>query len=80
MYEMYEEEGLRRGVVVDPDPFMPESTEYNLDMVKNMVKKGLIDMAKQIYSSNMPKQINDIIQDIDGKNLSAKELIKKYSK
>ena len=80
MYEMYEEEGLRRGVVVDPDPFMPESTEYNLDMVKNMVKKGLIDMAKQIYSSNMPKQVNDIIQDIDGKNLSAKELIKKYSK
>lgn len=77
MFEMYEEEARRRNIAINPNPFMPESKEFDIKRVKNMVKKGLEAMAEETYSSHIPKQAKDLVEKAS-KNLSAKELIEKY--
>ena len=74
MYEMYTDAAKKAGVNINPSPFMPESEDYNLGIIKQMVKDGLINMAKQTYKSYVPKAV------VNATKLSAKDLLKKYRK
>tara|TARA_R100000900_G_scaffold146384_2_gene135968 strand:- start:529 stop:2142 length:1614 start_codon:yes stop_codon:yes gene_type:complete len=77
MFELYEQEANKRGFDINPDPFMPESDEYDFKQVKNMVKKGLVSMAEEVYNAHLSASDIKKVKDAT-KNLSAKELIEKY--
>ena len=79
MFELYEQEARKRNIDINPNPFMPESEEFDLKRVKNMVKKGLVSMAEEIYNAHTIKPSQESIGKLNN-NLSAKELIEKYNK
>ena len=74
MYELLEEAASASGKFLNKHIFMPESKNYNLELAKKAIKKGLVNMASQVYRSYVPKSV------AQQSKLSAKDLLKKYRK
>ncbi len=74
LFEQFEKQMKERGKDINLDVIMPESPDFNIDIIKDLVKNGLINMAKQTFKANVPKAVNAAVK------LTAKELIKKYKK
>tara|TARA_R100001594_G_scaffold5008_3_gene16333 strand:- start:6009 stop:7406 length:1398 start_codon:yes stop_codon:yes gene_type:complete len=66
LFEELEKATEENNIKIDIDQVMPESERFNIELLEDLVKNGLVNMAKTRI--NMPT------------NLSAKDLIKKYSK
>ena len=56
----------------DINPFMPEHSDYNVELIRDMVKNGMINMAKQTFATYAPKVAKTA--------LTVKQLIDKYRK
>ena len=74
IFEMMEEEAIRRNLDFNKELFMPESKDFNMDLVQSMVEKGLINMANLTHASFLPTKA------IAKSAATATELIKKYSR
>ena len=77
MFDLYEKAATKRGLKINIEPFMPESQEFDLKRVKNMVKKGLMSQAEEIYSAHLSNYAKQTV-DRATKKMSAKDLIEKY--
>ena len=51
---------------------MPEHSDYNVELIRDMVKNGMINMAKQTFATYAPKVAKTA--------LTVKQLIDKYRK
>jgi len=73
MFDQYYKSAAEKGIEINPDPFMVEHPDYNIDIINDMVKNGMINMAKQIYDSGV------VGNKKTAEGLSARELMKKYA-
>ena len=74
LFDQFEKQIQEQGGEVNTDTLMPESTNFNMDIVTDLVKNGLINMAKQTMSSAIAAG------SVSNASTSAKSLLRKYSK
>ena len=74
LFDQFEKQIQEQGGEVNTDTLMPESTNFNMDIVTDLVKNGLINMAKQTMSSAIAAG------SVSKASTSAKSLLRKYSK
>ena len=76
LFDLYEKAARERGLKINIEPFMPESQEFDLKRVKNMVKKGLMSQAEQVYNAHLSNYAKENVD--KAAKMSAKDLIEKY--
>tara|TARA_Y100000401_G_scaffold115896_1_gene120468 strand:+ start:5993 stop:7720 length:1728 start_codon:yes stop_codon:yes gene_type:complete len=76
LFDLYEKAARERGLKINIEPFMPESQEFDLKRVKNMVKKGLVSQAEEVYNAHLSNYAKENVDKAE--KMSAKDLIEKY--
>ena len=72
LFEEFEKAAKKNNIQIDIDQLMPESENFNIQLLEDLVKNGLVNMAKT--------RTADTKMSSGFKMSSAKDLIKKYSK
>lgn len=70
LFDKLEKQAEENGVTMDLDQIMPESERFNIDLIEDLVKNGLVNMAKERIGMETFKLAGQ----------SASELINKYRK
>ncbi len=70
LFDKLEKQAEENGITMDLDQIMPESERFNIDLIEDLVKNGLVNMAKERIGMETFKLAGQ----------SASELINKYRK
>ena len=70
LFDKLEKQAEENGVMMDLDQIMPESERFNIDLIEDLVKNGLVNMAKERIGMETSKLAGQ----------SASDLINKYRK
>ncbi|MAN62232.1 MAG: hypothetical protein CMI60_09840 [Parvibaculum sp.] len=70
LFDKLEKQAEENGVMMDLDQIMPESERFNIDLIEDLVKNGLVSMAKERIGMETSKLTGQ----------SASDLINKYRK